>query len=89
MTIPLKRCDSAPQELQEWRLKVELQTGAEVLAVRSDNATELRSILDDWCKFLGITPHHTAVPYMSIQNCITEKSIRNTENSVRAMIKEA
>ena len=87
-TIPLKQRDEAPQALQEWRLKTELQTGAKVLAVRSDNGTELKSTLDDWCKSLGITPQYT-VPYMSIQNGVAERAIRTTENSVRAMIKEA
>ncbi len=87
-TIPLKRRDNAPQELREWRLKVELQSGAKVLAVRSDNATELRSTLNEWCMSFGIVPQYT-VPYMSIQNGVAERAIRTTENSVRAMIKEA
>lgn len=82
-TILLKQRDNAPQKLQEWRLKVELQSGAKVLAVRSDNATEQRCTLVDWCKSFSIIPQY-AVPYISIQNGVAERVIRTTENSVHA-----
>ena len=87
-TIPLKRREDAPKALREWRVKTELQSGARVMAVRSDNATELKATLDEWCASFGITPQYT-VPYMSIQNGVAERAIQTTENSVRAMIKDA
>jgi len=87
-TIPLKRREDAPEALRKWRLKVELQSGSQVLSVRSDNGTELKATIDEWCSSLGIAPQYT-VPYMSIQNGVAERAIRTTENSIRAMIKEA
>ena len=87
-SIPLKRRDEAPGELRKWRIKVELQSAQRLLAVRSDNATELKATLDEWCSSIGIIPQYT-VPHMSIQNGVAERAIRTTENSVRAMIKDA
>jgi hypothetical protein len=86
--IPLKRREDTPQVLQEWRVKAELQSGTKLLAVRSDNATELKAILDKWCVTIGIVPQYT-VPYMSSQNGVAERAIQTVENSVRAMIKDA
>ena len=56
--------------------------------MRSDNATELKATLDEWCASIGIIPQYT-VPHMSIQNGVAERAIRTTENSVRAMTKDA
>ncbi len=86
--IPLKQRADVSDALRKWKLRVELQSGFKLLAVRSDNATELKATLDKWCSSLGIAPEYT-VPYMSIQNGVAERAIRTTENSVRAMIKDA
>ena len=80
-TLALNRREDAPDALRKWRLQVELQTGAKVMSVRSDNATELKSVLDGWCSSFGVVPEYT-VPYMSIQNGVAERSIRTTENAV-------
>lgn len=48
----------------------------------------MRFTLDNWCKSFSIEAQYT-VPYMSIQNGVSERTIRTTENSVQAMIKEA
>ena len=72
-SIPLKKREEAPGELRKWRLKVELQSGQRLLAVRSDNATELKATLDEWCSSIGIVPQYT-VPYMSIQNGVAERA---------------
>ena len=74
--------------MKEWQLKTELQSGAKVQAVRSDNVTELKATLDQWCASFGVTPQYT-VPHMSIQNGVAERAIQTTENSVHAMTKEA
>ena len=86
--IPLKQRFDAPDALRKWKLSVELHSGAKLLSVRSDNATELKATLDGWCSSVGIAPQYT-VPHMSIQNGVAERAIRTTENSVRAMIKDA
>ncbi len=80
--------EQAVDILRQWRAQVELQSGAKVLAVRSDNGTELKSILDEWCASFGVVPNYT-LPYNSLQNGVAERGIRTTENSIRAMIKEA
>lgn len=84
----LRQRSDAVEALRKWKLKIELQSGAKLQAVRSDNATELKSILDEWCSSIGITPQYT-VPYNSIQNGVAERGIRTTENQIRAMIKDA
>ena len=56
-------------------------------AVHSNNATELKTTLDEWCMSFEITLQYT-VPYMSIQNGVVKQAIRMTENSVCVMIKE-
>ena len=86
--ILLKRRADAVEALRKWRLTVELKTGARLLAVRSDNALELKSILDEWGRSTGIEAQYSEA-YTSRQNGVPERDIRTTENNVRAMIKEA
>ena len=86
-SILLKRWSNTPQTLQEWWLKTELQSGAKMQAVHSDNVTELKTTLDEWCMFFEITLQYT-VSYMSIQNGVVKWAIKMTENSVHVMIKE-
>ena len=45
--IPLRKRSDALEALYKWKLKVELQCSVKLQAVRSDNATELKSILDE------------------------------------------
>jgi hypothetical protein len=86
--IPLKTKDGAIPELCKWKNVVELQTGQKLRAVCSDNAPELKAILDEWCASYGIIPQYTTV-YKSNQNGVAERAIQTTEGSMRAMIKEA
>ena len=86
--IPLRKRADAPEALNKWKLKVELETGRRLQAVRCDNAKELKSILDPWCASIGIVPQYT-VPYNSIQNGVAERGIRTTENQIRAMTQDA
>ena len=53
----------------------------------SDNVTELKTTLDQWCASFGVTPQYM-VPHMLIQNGVAEQVIQTTENSVHTMIKE-
>lgn len=87
-TISLKRREDAFKTLLEWRVKVELQSEAKVMTVRSNNAIELKATLNKWCAFFDIAPQYI-VPYMFIQNDVAERAIQITENSVQAMIKNA
>ena len=55
--------------------------------MHSDNVTELKTILDQWCASFGVTPQYTVL-HMLIQNDVAEQVIQTTENSVCAMTKE-
>jgi len=87
-TIPLIHREDAPEALRKWKTQTELQSGVKLLAIRSDNGPELKSILDQWCSSIGIIPNYT-LSYNSLQNGLAERGIRTTENSIRAMLKEA
>ena len=77
----------AISELQKWRQKVKLETDCKLAAVRSDNALELKSILNEWCSLIGISPQYTIL-YNSLQNSVAEREIQTIENSMRAMLKD-
>ena len=85
--ILLRKRAEAVEALRKWRLTFELKTAARLLAVRSDNVLELKSILDEWGKTTGIETHSEA--YTSRHNGIPERDIRTMENYIRAMVKEA
>ena len=85
--ILLKHWSDAPQTLKKWWLKTELQSEAKIQAVHSDNVTELKTILDQWCAFFEITSQYTVL-HMLIQNDVAEQAIQITENSIYIIIKE-
>jgi hypothetical protein len=87
-SVPMKKKDEAIRILREWKLKVELQTGKKLQAVRSDNAPELKMILEEWCLTFGIKPEFT-VPYTSSQNGVAERAIQTSESNARAMLKDS
>lgn len=45
--ISLKQRADVSDALRKWKLRVKLQSGFKLLAVRSDNATELKVTLDE------------------------------------------
>ena len=45
--IPLRKRSDILKALYKWKLKIELQCSVKLQAVRSNNATELKSILDE------------------------------------------
>ena len=59
--ISLKQQDNVSQKLQKWWLKVKLQFNAKILAVQSNNATELRFILNEWCMSFNIVSQYTVL----------------------------
>ena len=56
--------------------------------MHSDNVTELKTILDQWCASFGVTSQYMVL-HMLIQNGVAEQAIQTTENSVHTMTKEA
>jgi hypothetical protein len=87
-SIPLKSKDEAMSALRSWRVKEERQTGREVKAARSDNAPELKNVLDTWEKEDGIRANYTTIA-TSNQNGPAERSIQTAENAVRTMLDDA
>ena len=85
--ILLKHWSDAPQTLKKWWLKTELQSEAKIQTVHSDNVTELKTTLDQWCTFFEVTSQYMIL-HMLIQNDVAEWAIQTTENSVYVMTKE-
>jgi hypothetical protein len=85
---PIKDQTGAIPVLRQWRVQAELETGNKVMAVRSDNAPELKELLEEWNVTSGVQPQYTEI-HRSNQNGVAERAIQTTENSVRAMIKDA
>ena len=97
---PVKDRKEAMEALRKWKKSVELQTEYKLIgiihegpaltlkAVRSDNAPEIKEVLDEWAREEGIQPEYTVV-HSSHQNGVAERSIQSSENSIRAMIEDA
>ena len=83
-TIPLKAKNEAIPKLQAWRLKQERKTGKKVIACRSDNAPELKEVMNAWEEKDGVTAEHTTIA-SSHQNGPAERAIQTTENATRTM----
>ena len=87
-TIPLKTKDEAILQLQAWRLRQERKTGKKVVACRSDNAPELKEVMNAWEKNDGVTAEYTTIA-SSHQNGPAERAIQTTENAIRTMTESA
>lgn len=85
-SIPLASKDEAIPAIQKWRKREELQTGNKLKAARSDNAGELKKILDQLEKEDGVQNQSTTIA-SSHQNGAVERDIQTAENSMRAMLK--
>lgn len=87
-TLLLKDRKDVLPKLSQWKKEVELESGRQVKAVRTDNAPEILETLNLWNRADGISVQ-TTEPYTSAQNGVAERSIQSTENNVRAMIDDA
>jgi Reverse transcriptase (RNA-dependent DNA polymerase)/gag-polypeptide of LTR copia-type len=87
-TIPLESKGDAISKLQTWRLKQERKTGKKVIACRSDNAPELKEVMDEWERKDGVSAEYTTIA-TSHQNGPAERSILTTENAIRTMTESA
>ncbi|KAI0990952.1 hypothetical protein K3495_g17235, partial [Podosphaera aphanis] len=87
----LKTRDEIKEKLTIWRKRVELEKssqGYKIKAVRSDNAGEIKSIVDNWAVTDGVKSESTA-PYSSHQNGAAERTFRTTEECMRAKLEDA
>lgn len=84
----LKAKSDIIEALNEWGNVVERQSGFLILAVRSDNASEILKVLKNWRQNNGAVAQSTA-PYSSHQNGTAERAIQSTVYATRAMLKEA
>lgn len=87
-SIPLKTKDQSIPELRRWKAKVELQTGKKVKACRSDNAPELKLVMNQWEAEEGVQANYTVIA-SSNQNGPAERSIQTAEHAMRAMLDDA
>lgn len=75
-------------KIEKWRKEEELATNLRLVAVRSDNAAEIRQKLDQWSS-QGIR-HEVTIPYEgSHQNGIAERRIQEVESGIRSLLKDA
>ena len=87
-SYPLSSRDEAPEALEAWKLKVELETDLKLRAVRLDNARELMKVARQWERRFGTLVNPTEA-YNSIQNGSIERAIQTAENDMRALLKDA
>ena len=82
--FPLSSKDKEIDTMRRWKKK-ELRTGLKLKAVRSDNAPELKKLLDEFEETDGVQNQSTTVA-RSHQNGLEERDIQTVEESIRAMI---
>lgn len=86
--IGLAKRGDAPAALRKWFMETERESDAKVKSIRSDNARELIMQIKEWNNQVGIE-EQSVVPYNSIQNGLSERHIRSTENGMRARLKDS
>lgn len=71
---------------KNWKIKIELQTGKKIKALRTDNGLEFcNKPLDDLCVESGIK-RHRSVPYTPQQNGVAERMNRTLLERVRSLL---
>lgn len=75
-------------QIRKWKARQEARTQLKLGAVRSDNAAEIRELLDEWSKE-GVVEESTTPYTGSHQNGVAERSIQQAETDARAMLKDA
>lgn len=82
----LQRKSDALRYLQEWVKLMEVQTGRELKAIRSDNGGEWAShVAHNWKMAEGFIWQKTA-PYNSVQNGRVERMNRSVQERMRALL---
>ncbi|KAL2887235.1 Retrovirus-related Pol polyprotein from transposon TNT 1-94 [Ceratocystis lukuohia] len=85
--LPLRKKSDVQRALDEWRKVIELKMGKTIKRTRSDNAPELKQILESWRRANGTEPTYTLTDSSS-QNGIAERAIRTVNDGVRTMLSE-
>jgi hypothetical protein len=85
-SIPLATKDEAIPAIRKWRKIEELLTDKKVKRARTDNAPELRKVLEQLEREDGLQVQYTTIA-SSNQNGPVERDIQTAENSMRAMLK--
>jgi hypothetical protein len=75
-------------QIRKWKAVEESRTQLKLGAVRSDNAAEIRELLDEWSKE-GVIEEPTTAYTGSNQNGVAERSIQQAETDARSMMKDA
>jgi Reverse transcriptase (RNA-dependent DNA polymerase) len=75
-------------QIRKWKTTEETRTQLKLGAVRSDNAAEIRELLDEWSKE-GVIEEPTTTYTGSHQNGIAKRSIQQAETDARSMLKDA
>ena len=86
--IPAKSRDELVLKLRQWKIRVERETQMRLIAVRVDNAAELKSLLEDWVKTEGVV-HQPTAAHQHNQNGLGEKAIQTSEGDMRATLIDA
>ena len=85
-SIPLPSKDEAIPAIRKWRNREELATNKKLKSARTDNAPELKQILEQLEREDGVQAQFTTIA-SSNQNGPVERSIQTAENTMRAMLK--
>ncbi|KAK6585469.1 hypothetical protein PZA11_002196 [Diplocarpon coronariae] len=87
-TICARTKSELMEKLETWKVTEERRTQLKLMAVRSDNASEIRAKLDEWAK-QGVRYEPTVTYEGSHQNGIAERSIQQAETDCRALLRDA
>lgn len=84
----LKKKDDVIPALNQLAKTIELESGEVIKGARSDNAGEIKKVVEEWKASRGTSSQSTAI-YSSYQNGPAERGIQISENGVRALLKDA
>ena len=85
----LRSKDEVYENISEWKVLVETQTGKKIKCMRTDNGLEFcNNLMDKMCKEAGIRRHMTCT-YTPQQNGVAERMNKTIADKVRCMLAEA
>jgi len=83
-SIPLQKKSDVAEQLPRWRSRAESESHHTLRAVRSDNAPELKKVLDSWLLRDRVRTEYTLVNSSS-QNGLAERAHRTIADDIRTM----
>ena len=85
----LRSKDEVYENISEWKVLVETQTGKKIKCLRTDNGLEFcNNLMDKMCKKAGIR-RHMSCTYIPQQNGVAERMNRTIADKVRCMLAES